>query len=61
MLILQNNWDVISLEINCEKWSGQYLFKQIYGKNINITGVIPKSLPVLSTESVLRKAAVDRG
>ena len=26
-----------------------------------ITGVIPKSLPVLSTEPVLRKAAVDQG
>ena len=25
------------------------------------TGVIPKSLPVLSTEPVLHKAAVDRG
>ena len=25
------------------------------------TGVIPKSLPVLSTEPILRKAAVDRG
>ena len=32
MLILQDNWDVISLEINCEKWSGQCLFKQICGK-----------------------------
>ena len=26
-----------------------------------ITGVIPKSLPVLSTKPVLRKTAVDRG
>ena len=26
-----------------------------------LTGVIPKSLPVLLTEPVLRKAAVDRG
>ena len=30
-------------------------------KSIYTTGVISKSLPVLSTKSVLRKAAVDRG
>ena len=29
--------------------------------SVQVTGVIPKSLPVLSTESVLRKAAVDWG
>ena len=34
MLILRDNWDKISFEINCEKWSRQYFFKQICGKNI---------------------------
>ena len=48
MLILQDNWDVISLEINCEKWSGQYLFKQICGKNINMS--IPNSIRLINTK-----------
>ena len=56
---------IMLIYLPCHKQNCFSFFSRSPDDNISLrtdstTGVIPKSLPVLSTEPVLRKAAVDR-